>query len=274
VTSVKPLTGSTAIDTTTGISQHASGFTVAGNAAINTNATTYYWLAVRDDGSADFQVGSYTGNGGNPRSLTLLDFTPNALFLMSESTDPAALRMSTMSGDASCLFNGSISANIIESFITNGWTVGNSGSANTNGRVYYYAAFKDSDIFKVLDDGNNRAYQGNSTAGSNDNRTITGAGFTPDAFAFVKNSGSVVSTARFKAHVGDQSADFDSGSSTGSDRIQAFASDGFQVGTQARVNTAGTDYHALVAKEGTSTPPAATGHGALMAGLRNRLVIA
>jgi hypothetical protein len=270
-TSCKPLTGSTALDATTGVSQHASGFTVAGNAAINTNATTYYWLAIRDDGTADFQVGSYTGNGGDSRNLTPLDFDPNLVIIASATTNAMVFRTSTMSGDASTTFNGTPGINVIQSFITNGWQVGTDASVNTNAVTYYYAAFKNSDLFKVLDDGSNRAYQGNAT----DNRTITGAGFQPDAFALTKAVSSLVATTRFKAHTGDQSADVDAASSTATDRIQAFAADGFQVGAATRVNSNGVDYHAFVFKEGTSTGGGGggAGHGQLLAGYRNRLVV-
>jgi hypothetical protein len=251
-TSCKPATGSTALDTTTGVSQHASGFTVAGNAAINTNAATYYYLAIRDNGIADFQVGSYTGNGSDNRDLALLDFDPNAVFVMSAGADPVAMRLSTMTGDQSCVFNGALSANLIQNIITNGWQTGNSTTVNNaDARTYYYVAAKNSTLLHVIDDASNRSYVGDGT----DSRTITGAGFTPDAFALVKAATSIVATARFGSHAGDQSADVDAASSTSADRIQAFAADGFEVGTATRVNTNGTNYHAIVMKAGTVAAP-------------------
>lgn len=251
----KPLTGATAVTATNSVTQHASGFTVGSDAAVNASAATHYWLAIQDNSVADFQVGSYVGDGANPRTLTLLDFDPNVVIIASAGADGACFRVSSMSGDASCLFSAGLAANIIESFVTNGWTVGNSSNVNNvDGRTYYYAAFKDvGNICKVLNDGSNRAYLGDGL----DDRTITGAGFQPDAFALTKSASSVVGVARFKAHTGDQTADLDAGSAVATDRIQAFTADGFQVGTATRANANAVAFHAFVLKEGTSgaAPP-------------------
>ncbi len=250
----KPMTGATAVGAN-GVTQHASGFSVGSDAAVNTNATTYYYVAIQDNAVADFQVGSYTGNGSDGRSLTPLDFDPNLVIIASAGADACTFRVSTHNGDQSALLTGTTVSDHIQSFVTNGWTVGtNSRVNNADARTYYYAAIKNTtNLFKVIDDGSNRAYLGD---GATDNRSITGAGFQPDALAVVKSTGNFVGVARFKAHTGDQTAEFDTGSSTQTDRIQAYEADGFQIGLSNRVATNATDHHAFVLKEGSSAAAA------------------
>src|SRR5205809_152727 len=82
---------------------------------------------------------------------------------------------------------------------------------------------------------------GSYTGNGVDNRSITGVGFTPD-YVVVMAEGSKRAVQRSSAMTGDTSFQFDASGPT-VNLIQAFNADGFQVGSDARVNTSGSAYH-------------------------------
>ena len=66
---------------------------------------------------------------------------------------------------------GSGAANLITSFLADGFTVGSSAEANANGAVYHYAAWASVPGSVAVG-----SYIGDTT----DNRNITGTGFQPE----------------------------------------------------------------------------------------------
>jgi len=86
-------------------------------------------------------------------------------------------------------------------------------------------------------------YTGNSTAGSNDNRTITGLGFQPDV-VIIKSTTTDYTVIRTSTMAGDNSKQLGN-PATGLEAnvIQSLDSDGFTIGTDNRVNRNGSTYH-------------------------------
>ena len=62
---------------TTGVTGYfENGFTVGTHATVNTNGSTYFYAAFRDNGAGDIKVGSYTGNGYDQHVITGVGFQP------------------------------------------------------------------------------------------------------------------------------------------------------------------------------------------------------
>ncbi len=81
-----------------------------------------------------------------------------------------------------------------------------------------------------------------------DDRSISGVGFQPQ-LVWVKRDTTNQSTWRPESVSGDLSL-YWSGTAGNPNRIQALEADGFQVGTNAQVNTSGATYHYLALKDG------------------------
>lgn len=209
--------------------------------------------------------GSYTGNGVDNRAITGLCFQPDVVFIKGTNnvnTNEAAVtvcRTSTMSGDATKSLGSNslpLQSNWIQSLDANGFTVGTHTAVNASGAGwnYYWVAFKAAAGEMVVG-----SYTGNGT----DNRNITGVGFQPD-YVIVMAAANQVAVHRSSALPGT----FSNGTSTintgnlTTDRcytftaessfrngIQQIQSDGFQVGTHARVNSSGVTYHYIAWKK-------------------------
>ena len=153
------------------------------------------------------------------------------------TNDGTAIRTSTMVGDATKFINGAITAGVIESLDVDGFTVGNHGRVNGNAKTYHWIAFKQAPgEMKV------GSYSGNGA----DNRSITGVGFQPD-YVIVMPGSNNPSVHRSSAMLGDISSYF-STTASATNIIQALEADGFQVGTNASVNTNGTTYYYIAWK--------------------------
>jgi hypothetical protein len=83
-----------------------------------------------------------------------------------------------------------------------------------------------------------RVESGSYTGNGADNRNITGVGFQPDA-VIVKASTNQISVMRTSTMAGDATKPLSGGTGLQTNRIQALQSDGFQVGTDAQVNSGG-----------------------------------
>lgn len=243
----KTMVGANALATGRITSLDAGGFSVGTDAQVNANGTTYHWLALGDNGGADIETGTYTGNGSDNRNISLatLSGTPNVVMVMCATTT-GALRMRTSdmgtdaSGNSSQRLDTSLAANNIQSISSGSFQVGTANDVNTatGTPTYYWLAFKNAtSLFKVL------TYNGNST----DNTDITGVGFDPQD-VFIKRDNSQVMVMRFKDESGDNSFKVDT-TGEGSNRIQSLITDGFQVGTDAGCNTTGGVYFVLAFRD-------------------------
>lgn len=224
----KVLSGSGDTSTTGITSLDSDGFTVGSGSNANANGATVYWLAVKCD-NVDSAVGSYTGNGTS-QTITGLAFQPDFVVVMGADTNTRvhwATRVEHPSGQSNG-FNTSQSTVNITAFTSDGFTVGAGSGTNQNTTVYHYVALKNaSGVFNCFE------YNGNN---STDNyNAVTGLSFQP-TYAFVKFRTNTVSAVfRHKDHVGDFSMYFTITSGS-ADLIQAFNSDGIQVGTNTAVN--------------------------------------
>ena len=200
-------------------------FIVGTNAQVNAAGSIYYWTAFKA-GAGKMAVGTYTGNSATPVSVTGLEFSPEAVFVMGASAQNPVLRVSGMANSTRFSADAG-NANRITSLNADGFTVGTDGdvSAAPGTVTFHYVAWNE--VKGEMDIG---SYTGNAT----DNRNITGVGFSPE-LVIVKNVTrtcpcSVRSSLDF---VADSTANF-TATANATNKIQALQSDGFQVGTNSR----------------------------------------
>jgi hypothetical protein len=107
----------------------------------NNSGETYYYAAFKDSAST-YNV-RYTGNGSSPRSVESFGFQPEFVFIKQTGAYQACVRSSSLSSNYSALTitnTGLINTGIL-SLSSDGVTVGNSTSVNTNGQTYDLFAF-------------------------------------------------------------------------------------------------------------------------------------
>lgn len=178
-----------------------------------------------------FASGSYSGTGADNRAITGVGFKPSVVIVKGSTTQTAAIRTSTMSGDAAKPMAGAtgLTADVIQSLDANGFTIGTNARVNTNAVAYQWIAFRAQDgLLKV------GSYTGNGTS-----QSTTGLGFSPE-YAAVFSAGANNAVQRYSGGTTSFQFDADTGNAT---RITALGADGFSVGAQNTVNTNGTIYH-------------------------------
>lgn len=225
----------------------SDGFTVGTSANVNFLTASYYYIAVRDDGSGDFAVGSFTGDAADDKAISV-GFDPNYILVKCDSNIVGASKYAVQTGvNASMQFGGGDRDDLIR-LTTKGFSVNNgSGSGanlvNVDAVSCYWFAFKEvADFCEVFN------YVGNST----DSTDITTPGFQPGVI-IIKRDGDNSPVIRTSAHSGDNAQHWDATQSA--NKIQSILSTGFQVGEDAAVNTTSANYRAFVLKEGTSSVP-------------------
>ena len=255
--SLKGATGAIVLQNADGITQHASGFTVAADNAgaatrINVSGTVYHWIAFRDNAATDFSVYSFTGNATAETKATgsTLSGTPNAAFLLPGSTANARAvywAASTMTAANSKQLASSAGTGFITGLVSGGISVSTSASVNASGETYYVVVMKDvAGLIKLL------TYTSQASG-----FTVSGAGFAPGTiFGNVENAASEAYF-RGSAQTGDNAYGM-AATNTASGRITAKTADGFTVGTSALTNDTAVarPYHALAFLSGTSSAPA------------------
>ena len=180
----KLMVGATALtaQTITSLSVTGGGFTVGTSLEVNQGSTEFHFIALKA-GASTMKVGTYTGQGATPTSITNLGFSPELVFILPEGAQTATFRSSVSNSN----FDFSNGAGVVGlvTLGSDGFTVSTTdGRVNASGSVYHYVAFNE--IPGFMDVG---TYVGNSTgAGNNDNRNITGLGFEPE-WVIVKRSG-------------------------------------------------------------------------------------
>lgn len=217
-----------------GIAIDSDGFTVNGNATVNSSVAspTYRWMAFYGTGSTNFYSGAYTGNGIDNRSITGIGFQPDLVVVKRSGASLGVFKTSSasMAGDLSAYFSAAADpgADRIQALEADGFQIGINANAETNtlGQLYYYFAFKSTaGQFGVSD------YSGDGV----DNRSISGLGFRP-GLVWVKQPGAVAGVLRSYNLSGDTTQYFPN-LVNAIDKIQALEANGFQVGQGAEVNT-------------------------------------
>lgn len=248
--------GSATANTTNGIQAlQSDGFQVGSAVQANESGAVFYWVAFggagNQSGSESFTMdtGSYTGTGASlPISL---DFAPDLVIIKDNNTNYAVFRTRLMAGDTTAYLSNA-AANFtggITSLDSNGFTVGGSTISNTTGNTYHWQAFGNA-FNPYTNAGANDFAIGAFYGNGIDNRDITRLPFQPNLVA-IKRSGASAGVWRTSAQSGDLTAFFGATAET-SNVIQLLASDGFQVGTNAAVNTAANLNYWFAFKNGSN----------------------
>lgn len=235
----KPMTGATALAPNLVQALTATGFQIGSDVRVNNNGTRYDWIAFKSYAN-QLSVGSYTGNGTS-QAITGLGFSPDYVITSGGSASAVVQRSSamptTMRFDETAAAAGGIA-----SLDAGGFTIGSSAEANTNGVGYAYLAFNQ--VGGLMRQG---SYTGNGT----DNRNITGLGFQP-SYAIVKSSttGAICDRGLHRpSSLAGGNAQYFSNVANLGNAIQALQVDGFQVGTDCRVNTNANPYYWMAFKD-------------------------
>lgn len=238
----QPLTGGTTYYSGGVSSLDTDGFTIGTNAAVNTNATVYYYVALTDPGGVNLQTGMYAGSGV-ARTITGVGFKPDFVTWSDSIGDTPVFKTSTIPTDGVLRYDLFTNLTARCTSLTNdGFTIATTNEVNGTSRNYYYLAMRNTpNLFKVL------TYTGNGT----DDRLINGVTFMPDFVAIRDITTAEVTAIRFSGEVGDNAFLADA-TGEASNIIESFVSDGFQIGTSANTNTSAEIYHAFSFKNGTS----------------------
>lgn len=209
----------------------SDGFTLGNNENVNENGTSYYWVAFKA-AAGEMKTGSYTGDGAASQNITDVGFQPEFVIVMSENSNHRSLyRSSQMSNSHDFLAN--FVSDCIDSMLSNGFRVGSDTKVNASATTYYYIAWNEV---------TGRMTEDTYTGDGNDERSITGVGFQPD-WVIVQRNADAYSSYHKPASTGastDTTCEWLHANHT--NMIQALETDGFQVGTDAGVNTNGIAY--------------------------------
>lgn len=116
----------------------ADGFRLGVNAYTNKSGSSFYWFAFKASPSL-CQVGTYTGDGIDSRSITGIGFLPNWVMDKGEGVQVGCFRPSTLAGDTTLLFRATANiSDAIQALEADGFQVGTSANVNSAGVDYYY----------------------------------------------------------------------------------------------------------------------------------------
>ena len=114
----------------------ASGIQVYSN--FNVSGRTYHYISFVNV-SGESNGSSYSGNGSDNRNFTSLGFSPSALYIYKGGDTDVEWKNKTITTDNTMFLTAAASAsNRIQSFITNGFQLGNNADVNGSGSTYYY----------------------------------------------------------------------------------------------------------------------------------------
>ncbi len=235
----------------------SDGFQVGTSALVNGTGDTYYWMAFDGvaapggaSGTFQMAVGSYTGTGAT-LPITGLGFTPDLVILKDSGANYQVFRTSMMKGDNTAYLSNAVAnfAGGITSLDSDGFTIGTSTVTNTLGATIHYQAFGnawDPETRTGASDFAVGAYMGNGL----DNRNIIGLPWQPDFVALKRNSTSAGAW-RSSAMTGDLTTFFGA-TAEAANYVQSFQTNGFQIGTNAAINTAANVHYWFAFKNGSN----------------------
>ncbi len=115
-------------------------FQVGTNVAVNTSGSLYRWFAFKN--GANFDVGTYTGNGVNGLQVAA-PFWSDSIWIKRSTAVAGVQKPSTLNGTASQFFpNTANTTTAVTGINASGFTVGTNTAVNTNGGTYRYAAWR------------------------------------------------------------------------------------------------------------------------------------
>ncbi len=229
--SVRTHSASPSVPTTAIKTIDADGFTLGTHAAVNRNTSTYVWYAW---GGQLTKTGTYTGNG-SARSITGLGGTPKHVTVLRTDTPHGTYHRfeSFATADSMPLFLSTPFSGRITAIGSDGFSVGTEVQVNESAGTYHYVAHLEKPGFSKA---------GTFTGNGADNRSISGVGFQPDAMIWTRDGAGNSARNRSSAIAGDNSQFFSEFAET-TNEVQAFESDGFQVGSSSGSNPSGETVH-------------------------------
>ena len=219
---------------------NSDGFSIGTSAIVNPLNLTdvYYWEAFGNafkpdtrTGAANFAIGAYYGNAIDNRDITVTGIDPDFVAVKRSGATAGVWSTTTIGSDNTLAFAATANtADIIQLFNSDGFQIGANAGVNTAANVYWWFAFKETaNLFDV------NLYRGNGS----DDRSIATVGFQPD-LVWTKKYGATARAAvmRSSTITGDSAQEFGAVANA-ANKIQAFQSGGFQVGTDTTVNESG-----------------------------------
>ena len=249
--------GSATANVTNGIQAlQSDGFQIGTAVQTNESAATFYWVAFGGapdysaNGTFKMDTGTYTGTGA-ALPITGLGFRPDLVIIKDNAANYAVFRTSVMAGDTTAYLSNAL-ANFtggVISLDSDGFTLGTSTISNTTGGVYQWQAF--GDAYNPYEGAGAADFAVGALYGNGiDDRNITRLPFQPNMVT-VKRNGASAGVWRASSLSGDLSSFFGATAET-ANVIQALNGDGFQVGTNAAVNTAANVQYWFAFKTGAN----------------------
>ena len=179
-----------------------------------------------------YTSGSYTGTGAAGNAITGVGFQPDVLIIKGDTSQVPVIHTASMGNDGSKpMLKVALSANLVESLDTDGFTLGTDGKVNGAGVTYYWSAFE--------------AREGVMTSGSftgiGSSQSIAGLGYSPEVVLVIPATSdeSNIKTSAMPSSLAMQLDDEDGKTN----RITSIDVDGFTVGSSGQANGSGKKYH-------------------------------
>lgn len=183
-------------------------------------------------------TGIYVGDGSISRKITGLGFKPDFIIIKCDLYYAQIATSTLPANNTKDMNGGTPDPGLITSIDADGFTLSNNVKVNDLGTTYNFVAVQaEPGVFEV------GSYVGNST----DNRNITGTTFRPDMVILISQDNNEKPLYSASTMNADQSMNF-LNSVYVTDQVQAFNSNGFQVGKDKAVNVSGLRYHYIAMK--------------------------
>ncbi|MBP9759784.1 MAG: hypothetical protein KBD24_00255 [Candidatus Pacebacteria bacterium] len=216
----------------------ATGFSIG--ASNNKVSTTYHFVAFQElPGIID--VGVYTGDAIDNRSIAGVGFVPDFLLIKnSNAALPAVYNLTESYGDSTSHFTDTSNiVDAIQALQTDGFQVGKNAIANGLGNTMYFAALGGASDARTTSGSVSKA--SGSYVGTGIAHEVGGIGWTPD-LVIIKASNTQKSVFRTSLMAGDITAFMEDAKVPFAGGISALTNSGFTIGTYSDVNSAGVTY--------------------------------
>ncbi len=118
-----------------------NGFQV-GTSTVNVAGISNFWFAFK--AGANFQTGSYTGDGINNRTISIAGFRPDIVWVNRSASQAAVMKTtSILANNSESFANIAATSTAILEMTGGGFTVGVGAPVNTSGGVYRYAVWRE-----------------------------------------------------------------------------------------------------------------------------------